>query len=380
MALFPATRVHRMSAAILEKLVSGYMATDQSCYAFAWQGGEPLLMGLDFFRRATDFQSQYGRPGVTVQNSLQTNGVLITDDLAKHFLRYRFLLGVSLDGLESIHDMYRVNAAGDGSFSAVWRGIECLRRNNVDFNILTLVTRANIRRGREVYQYLCEHGFLFQQYIPCVEVDAHDELLPYSISGEAWGEFLCKIYDQWIRHDTRRVSIRLFDSILNIMVDNQYVDCTMRPVCDTYFVVEHNGDIFPCDFFVESQWCLGNIATAPWNGLFAGQLHQQFSRRKSNRNAACSVCEWRPYCAGDCPKHRPAPVGDTRPVSRLCRGWKIFYTHVYPGLQRLADQIRKERMPDRTSAGDAGKQSGRNDPCPCGSGLKYKKCCQRIKL
>ena len=380
MALFPATRVHRMSAAILEKLVSGYMATDQACYAFAWQGGEPLLMGLDFFRQVTDLQNQYGRPGVTVQNSLQTNGILITDVLAKHFLRYRFLLGVSLDGPESMHDMYRVNAAGAGSFSAVWRGIECLRRNNVDFNILTLVTQANIRRGREVYQYLCEHGLLFQQYIPCVEVDAHDELLPYGISGEAWGEFLCAIYDQWIRHDTRRVSIRLFDSILNIMVDNQYVDCAMRPACDTYFVVEHNGDIFPCDFFVEPRWRLGNITTTPWNGLFAGQLQQQFSRRKSNWNAACSACEWRPYCAGDCPKHRPASAGDTRPISRLCQGWKMFYTHAYPGFQRLADQLRKERLPDRTSAGAALNNPGRNDPCPCGSGLKYKKCCQRIKL
>lgn len=365
---------------VLEKLVSGYMATDQSVYAFAWQGGEPLLMGLDFFRSVADRQGRYGRPGAAVQNSLQTNGLLITDDLAEHFARHRFLLGVSLDGPEPVHDRYRVNAAGAGSFSAVWRGIECLRRHAVDFNILTLVTPANVRRGPEVYRYLCEQGLWFHQYIPCMETDEHGTVLPYSITGEAWGEFLCQVYDLWVKHDTRRVSIRLFDSILNLMVDNRYADCQMRPACDTYVVVEHNGDIFPCDFFVEPQWRLGNIAATSWPDLFALPVYQQFIGQKRDWNTACSICEWRRFCAGDCLKHRRVTGGDPRQISRLCRGWKLFYAHAYSGFQRLADQIRRERARDQASTGAGLTKPGRNDRCPCGSGLKYKRCCQRTDL
>ena len=344
LALFPETPVHRMAAPVLEKLISSYMATSQPVYAFAWQGGEPLLMGLEFFQTVTRLQRQYGRPGAMVQNSLQTNGMLITDKLAEHFAQYHFLLGVSLDGPQSVHDLYRVNATGVGSFSAVWRGIECLRRHNVDFNILTLVTQANVRRGPEVYRYLCDQGFVFQQYIPCLETDAHGAVLPFSIDGESWGEFLCQVYDLWVRHDTRRVSVRLFDSILNLMVDQRYTDCQMRPTCDTYFVVEHTGDVYPCDFFVEPQWHLGNIANLSWRGLRALPLYHQFSRLKSNRNEACATCKWQRFCLGDCPKHRVGPGNDPRQISRLCPGWQMFYAHAYSGFQQLADQIRKERL------------------------------------
>lgn len=368
-----------MDRKVLEKLVSSYLATTQPAYAFAWQGGEPLLMGLEFFQLATQLQSRYGRHGAVVQNSLQTNGLLVTDALAEHFCRYRFLLGVSLDGPESLHNIYRVSAAGAGSFEAVWRGIECLRRHGVDFNILTLVTSANARQGPEVYGYLRDQGFRFQQYIPCVETDERGEPRPYSVSGEAWGEFLCAVYDQWLKHDVRKVSVRLFDSILNLLVDGRYTDCTMQKACDTYFVVEHNGEIFPCDFNVAAQWRLGNISGTSWNELLAGQRYQQFARQKSVWNEACSVCQWRRLCAGDCLKHRAEPLDNSRALSRLCNGWKLFYAHAYAGFQRLAEDIRQERAqePPATVAALTNKP-GRNDNCPCGSGLKYKKCCQRL--
>ncbi|MFH1477953.1 MAG: anaerobic sulfatase maturase [Verrucomicrobiota bacterium] len=343
LALFPATTVHRMTIPMLEKLISSYMATSQPVYAFAWQGGEPLLMGLEFFQQVTHLQARYGRTGAAVQNSLQTNGALITDKLAEHFASYHFLAGISLDGPPSIHDRYRVNSAGDGSFSAVWRGIECLRRHNVDFNILTLVTQANIRRAAEVYRYLCDEGFMFQQYIPCVETDARGKVLPFSIDGESWGEFLCRMYDLWIKHDTRRVSVRLFDSILNLMVDQRYTDCQIRLACDTYFVVEHNGDVYPCDFFVEPRWRLGNIGNLSWHGLRVLPLYRQFSRRKGNHNEACKACKWRRFCQGDCPKFRLSTENDTRQISHLCQGWQMFYEHTYAGFKQLADQIRRER-------------------------------------
>ncbi|MBI2441542.1 MAG: anaerobic sulfatase maturase [Lentisphaerae bacterium] len=378
-ALFPETPMHRMSMDILEKVIASYMATDQPVYAFAWQGGEPLLMGLDFFQSVIQLQKRFGRNGAVAQNSLQTNGLLITDELAKHFFQYRFLLGVSLDGPESIHNIYRVNAAGAGSFAAVWRGIECLRRQGVDFNILTLVTQANVRQGSAVYGYLRDQGLHFHQYIPCVEADERGALANFSIMGEAWGEFLCAVYDEWIKDDTRRVSVRLFDSILNLLVDGRKVDCTMRAACDTYVVVEHNGAIYPCDFHVDSKWRLGNIRETSWEQVFTQSVYRQFIHQKSEWNETCSVCQWRRLCAGDCLKHRANPAGSPRALSRLCAGWKLFFAHTHRGFEQLADQIRQERaQPGIAAAKPTSNKPGRNDYCPCGSGLKYKKCCLRV--
>ncbi len=376
-ALYPHTISHRMNDEVLERLIASFMATAQPQYAFGWQGGEPTLMGLAFFERVVELQKRYGVQGSSVANGLQTNGLRIDQPFARHLARYRFLTGVSLDGPAEIHNRYRTLAGGGESHQGVMRGIRHLRECGAEFNILTLVSQANVSRAREVYRYLGEHGFMHQQYIPCDEVDEQGRRLPFAISGEQWGDFLCELFDQWYAGDTRRVSIRLFDAILSRLVDNQYAVCHMDRQCSHYFVVEYNGDVYPCDFFVEADLRLGSIMDSSWDSLRHSRIYREFSNRKKAWAAACESCPYAPFCHGDCPKNRRGMyAGDPRTLSRLCAGWKQFYGHALPAFKKLAEKIRSERSRlEAARAGAPPSPPGRNDPCPCGSGKKYKHCC-----
>jgi len=357
------------------------MSTPQPQYAFGWQGGEPTLMGVDFFRRAVEFQQKHGSAGAVVGNGLQTNGVLIDDEMARLFHEYHFLLGISLDGTAEIHNHYRVKANGNGSHADVLRAIGRLQAHEVDFNILTLVSQSNVHHAAEVYQYLCEHDLLFHQYIPCAETDAERHVLPFSISGGEWGDFLCTIFDAWYPGDTRRVSIRLFDSIVTLLVDGVRNICHLGRNCCQYFVVEYNGDVYPCDFFVEKQLLLGNLTRDSWQALQTSPLYVDFGRQKETWHPACGECRFVHICSGDCLKHRfCSNGGDPRRLSHLCEGWQTFYGHTLERFQALAGEIRQERQQEARAAAarttlQAGGRVGRNDPCPCGSGRKYKKCC-----
>jgi uncharacterized protein len=377
-AFYPSEQRHRMSDTVLSRLIQTYMATPQPQYTFGWQGGEPTLMGADFFRRAVELQMKYGRSGASVGNGVQTNGVLIDDEMAALFARYHFLLGVSLDGPPALHDRYRLTGGGNGSHHLVMRGIEKLREHGVEFNILTLVSAANVGEGAAVYRYLTDNGFLFHQYIPCVEVDANRGLLPFSISGEQWGEFMCTVFDQWYAHDTRRVSVRLFDAIVSLLVNGRRDVCHFGRDCCQYFVVEYNGDVFPCDFFVEKRLHLGNIMHDAWSALQASPMYAAFGRQKALCHPLCAACEFADICVGDCLKHRfCGNGGDPARLSHLCSGWKMFFSHTLDRFRELAAGIQEEQRhrsrqaPPRVAAGAV----GRNDLCPCGSGRKYKKCC-----
>ncbi len=339
-ALYPGA-ARRMPPEVLERMIRSYLATDQPQYVFAWQGGEPTLMGQGFFESVTALQERHGRPGAWVANGLQTNATLLTDGLARHFAAYRFLLGVSLDGPPLVHDRFRRAAAGAGSHAAVLRGVDCLRRQGVAFNILTLVSQANVRRAREVYRYLKGQGFLFQQYIPCVESAPDGGPASYGIGGEEWGAFLGELFDEWSAADTRRVSVRLFDAIVSRLADGRAGVCHMENDCRQYFVVEHNGDVYPCDFFVEPDLRLGNIMTDGWETLQASPVYAEFGRRKTQGIAPCRRCEWFDLCAGDCPKHR-RPGGQDA-VSRLCLGWRRFFARAMPRLRELAADVIRER-------------------------------------
>lgn len=370
-----------MKAEVAERMISSYLATQQPHYAIGWQGGEPTLMGLDFFKFVTDMQEKHGRSGQMVSNGLQTNGTLIDDNWARHVAKYNFLCGISLDGPEVIHNASRVNAAGLGSHADVMRGIECLRRHNAEFNILTLVNRMNVDKPREIYRYMVDNGFLFQQYIECVEFDQHGVLMPYAVTGREWGEFLCGIFDEWKKEDVRRVSIRLFDSILALMVDGIANVCAMGNDCCQYLVVEHNGDIYPCDFFVEPDLKLGNVMENTWEECLESPVYKAFGARKRELNFECKGCEYFKLCAGDCPKNRFAGGVNPSSLSHLCEGWKLFYSHSLPFFKELALEIRQQRLAEaqqmRAARSDAQavNKVGRNDPCPCGSGRKFKKCC-----
>ncbi len=377
-ALYPATARHRMSDEVLQRLVAGYMATDQPQYVFNWQGGEPTLLGVEFFRRVTELQMRYGKPGAVVANGLQTNATLLDDEFAEHLARYRFLVGVSIDGPAEIHDRYRVGPGGRGSHQQVLRGIECLRRNHVDFNALVLVTSANVGRAKEVYHYLCDLGIRHHQYIPCVEFNPDGRPLPFTITGRQWGEFLCELFDEWRKADTYRVSVRLFDSIVTMMVEGRHNVCHMGTNCCEYFVVEHNGDVYPCDFFVERELLLGNICSDSWESLQTAGKYVEFGRQKARWNSKCSRCDYLRFCAGDCLKHRLYNGDNPRTLSWLCEGWMQFYGHALGPLSQIASDIARERQRGHAvnRSGEAGTvKVGRNDPCPCGSGKKFKHCC-----
>ncbi len=343
--LFSETKRHRMTDAILQRLIRGYLLTDQPVYSFAWQGGEPTLMGLDFFRRVTELQMRHGRDGSSVSNGLQTNATLIDDEMAVHFAQYSFLLGCSLDGPGEIHDKYRRSINDKPSHADVMRGIEALQRNNADFNILVLVSQSNVRRARTVYRYLTDLGFLHHQYIPCVEFDEQGKRQPFAITGREWGEFLCELFDIWSPSDTRVVSIRNFDTIMSKLVNQEATVCTMGCDCRQYFVIEHNGDIYPCDFFVQSDLKLGNVLDTSWEKAQASPVYRDFGVMKSQWNRACEICPHLDLCQGDCIKHRNYMGNEPTNISWLCEGLKTFFQHTRPRFDELAEIIRQERNP-----------------------------------
>jgi uncharacterized protein len=332
-----------MPRRVLERLVSSYMATEQAAYSFGWQGGEPTLMGLEFFQEVVRLEQKHGRPGSVVTNGLQTNATLVDDDLARHFARYRFLLGVSLDGPRDLHDAARRTARGRGSHEQVLRGIQMLRRNGVELNILTAVQSAHRGRGGEVYHYLVDSGFLYHQYIPIVELDPQGQPLPQTIRSEDWGEFLCQVFDEWMKSDSPHVSVRQFDAVLARLVDGVAPVCTMGDDCRQYLLVEHNGDIYPCDFFVEPGLLLGNLMEQDWATVLASPVFQDFGAAKSRHGEACRSCQFLDLCAGDCPRNRGQGSREHERVSWLCAGWKMFYEHSLPDFRRLARRVQRQR-------------------------------------
>ncbi len=364
-ALYPGTSRHVMPDRVLERLISSYMDTGQAQYQFGWQGGEPTLLGNRFFSRVVTLQKRYGRPGSVAANGLQTNATLIDEDLAATLAGYNFLVGVSLDGPPDIHDRFRKYPGGKGSHADVLKGIATLRKHGVEFNALTLINSGNAGRGPEVYRYMRDLGIYYHQYIPCVEFDGGGGLLPFSITGEKWGDFLTEVFEQWIKTDTRTVSVRLFDSILNLLVLGRRTVCHMADNCCQYLLVEHNGDVYPCDFFVLPERKLGNIMEDEWEDLLNSPLYRDFGSRKSMLSEKCKSCEFLSLCAGDCMKHRPGAEAEPEKLSVLCRGWKKFYERTIPEFKKLAEEIRSRSRHEKP---------GRNDLCSCGSGKKYKRC------
>ena len=377
--------VPSMTDETLERMVSSFMAIPMQQHSFGWQGGEPTIMGLDFFKRVTELQKRFGISGKVVSNGLQTNGTLLDDEWCAHLAEYKFLVGVSLDGPKDIHDANRITVGDEGTYDLVINGLNALERHGVEHNVLTLVTSANMDKPLEVYNHLKELGLNFHQYIECVEFDEKGALTPFSVTPDKWGEFLCSIFDEWYKRDTRTISVRLFDSILTMMVEHHANVCAMSQDCRQYFLVEHNGDVYPCDFFMLPEWRLGNINNGEWADFTKSDLYAKFGERKRQWNAKCADCEFLRFCAGCCPKNRPGHGVDPAALSALCEGWKIFFEHTLERFKLLASHIVEERRMAQAEAEKLKRtppppqppkgKIGRNDPCHCGSGKKYKKCC-----
>jgi len=327
----------RMTDKMLETLVRTYLATEQPVYAFAFQGGEPTLMGTEYFRKLVNLQKKYASPGAQIQNAVQTNGTLITDDMAALFAEYKFLIGVSVDGPADLHDAYRLKKGGGGTHSQVLKGIEILEKHKVEYNVLTLINQLNVKEPLRVYRWLKEQGYHYLQFIPCVEFAEDGTMESWSVDPAEWGEFLNAVFDEWYENDRYSTSVRDFDSILNFLVSGRPSVCTAGKSCRQYFVVEHDGSIYPCDFFVRPELKLGTVGKTTWNSALKNPVYRKFAADKMRFDPLCRECSYLSYCNGDCQKHRKKSSTD---LSYLCEGLKSFYAHALPRFRSLSDQIK----------------------------------------
>lgn len=330
----------RMSDEILETVMQKYLATDQQQYNICWQGGEPTLMGLDFYKKAVSYQCKYAKKNSIIANALQTNAVILNDEWCDFLHKYRFLVGVSLDGPADIHNRYRKTITGKDSYNMVISGLNALKHNKVEYNILTLVNSSNVKKPLALYRYLKSQCTNYIQFTPCVEFDNNGKLLPYAITGEQWGKFLCTIFDEWVHEDIGVISIRTFDAVLETLLYGNCSMCTMKENCNQYFVIEHNGDVYPCDFFVEKDFYLGNIMHNSWEELLENKKFLKFGKQKQIWHSSCNFCPYINFCQGDCQKNRYYGNFESVHLSWLCTGWKMFYRHAIPVLQQIINHVK----------------------------------------
>jgi len=363
-----------MPDSVLQRLIESYMATYQDVYSICWQGGEPTLSGIDFFQDVVNYQKKCRRAHSRISNAVQTNATLIDDDIASLFKRYGFLVGCSLDGPAEIHNRYRRTVSGKPTHGNVMKGIRMLNHHHIPFNILTLVSQSNVTHAARVYRYLKKMGFTYHQYIPCVEYDSSGNPLSCAITGDEWGRFLCDIFNAWYPQDIDTVSVRNFETILSKKTDNINSVCTTGDNCCQYFVVEYNGDIYPCDFFVEKSYKLGNIMEDSWHEIQNSRRYRQFGSQKKHWNKKCQACRHLELCAGDCLKNRFYAGRSPEQLSLLCPGLKYFFDRTEARFDKLTAMILQRRQNSIIPSGST-RKTGRNQPCPCGSGFKYKKCC-----
>ncbi len=300
-----------------------------------------MLMGLDFYKRAVELQKKYANSSRQVTNALQTNGVLIDEKWAKFLCENDFLVGISIDGPKEFHDHFRRDYSGKGSFDRVISAIEKCREFGVEFNLLTLINRKNADHADELFDFLIGLGTKFLQFIACVETEpATGEIADFAVTPEQYGNFLCRIFDRWSEYGPNKLSIRDFDSILSYCITGKATICTFNRQCSDYIVVEHNGDTFPCDFFVEPKWLLGNILETPIEQLAASSKKRAFGRMKKNLCDKCLTCRHLAVCRGGCMKDR-APFDSVKFASQsyLCQAYCRFFDYAMPKFMQIAATI-----------------------------------------
>jgi uncharacterized protein len=328
----------RMSLETLERMVDSFLFYSYPNSVFAFQGGEPTLAGLPFFEKLVEWQKQYGRDGQAVSNALQTNGVLIDENWCALFREYHWLIGISIDGPEEMHDLYRLNKAGHGTWRKVMNAIETMQKHKADFNVLCVLSQANVEKPKEVYKFFRGLGIDFIQYIPLSEFDNEGNRLPFTITPEQYGRFMCETFDLWWP-ERRKVRIRYFDNVAEALAGQRPGNCTMHETCDSYVVVEYNGDVYPCDFFVESSWKLGNVNLDSWPELARKQKRFQFAANKALPHPACEVCEWQSICHGGCPKHRKDPRRRFEDLDYFCSAYKMIFAKVTGPLKKDVERL-----------------------------------------
>lgn len=337
-----------MSLDSLEKVIAEYIGiNDNEQIVFDWHGGEPLLLGLEYFKKIVEFQNKY-KGNKLIYNTVQTNATLINDDFATFFKDNNFLVGVSIDGPQDVHDKFRKDKGDNPTFLRVMRGIELLHRYAVDFNTLTTISKAGEGKGLEVYRFLKNIGSHYMQFMPVFEYvsrvnnnivspgNDNSSLAPWSVAPMEYGKFMCDIFDHWVKRDVGDYFVNLFDSTLANYCGLNPGTCVYSETCGANAVVEHNGDIYPCDHFVYPNYKLGNIKVDSLAEIVSAEKNIRFGIDKRNMLPnQCFKCKYYFACHGECPKHRFAKTG----VNSLCEGLYYFFSHVDPYMHKMKDFI-----------------------------------------
>ena len=378
----------RMSQALLEELIRQVMNQTKEQAVFIWQGGEPTLMGLNFYEKAVSFQKKYGRNQL-VGNGFQTNGLLIDENWAEFLAKYKFLIGLSLDGPEHVHDHYRKLSNGQGTWKKVLNSAQNLLNSGCEVNALSLISDYSVQFPEEIFNFFRELGLNQMQFIPCVESAPGNptKAATFSVNPESYGRFLICLFDLWIDsfyQGQPTTTIRYFDSVFYSYLNMTPPQCDLQFECGKYVVVEHNGDVYSCDFFVQPEWKLGNILSDNLLDLLNSEKQTQFGRQKSQLPQSCQDCEWLVQCRGGCTKDR-TQVPQKQDLNYFCSSFKAFFQHADAQYKKMAEEWKirdkqqreknKKNMMEAIASGQL--VVSRNDLCPCGSGMKFKKCCGR---
>jgi len=379
--LYPGSKF-RMGDEVLEKYIRQLIDSHKTAeVTVAWQGGEPTLMGVDFFRRAIALQEKYRKPGMTFENTLQTNGTLLTDEWCEFFKENNYLIGLSLDGPRELHDANRVDKKGGSTFDRVMHGLRLLQKHGVEYNILTTINRVNADYPLEIYRFLRDEvKTTWMQFIPVVERINEDGRTLYqegktvsenSVLPEQFGNFLITIFDEWVRHDVGKIFVQTFEAAVRSWLGLPTGMCFFSPTCGSGVALEHNGDLYSCDHFVEPNYLLGNIQDKTMAELVGSDRQHKFGQDKlTTLPKYCQQCEVRFACHGECPKHRFMNTPDGEPgLNYLCAGYKAFFNHIDEPLKIIADLFRKGREADEVMQKLAAKDRIRKKPVGFGKAV-----------
>ena len=360
--LYPTAQRHLMSDEMLELFTREYIeAQTMSQVLFTWHGGEPLLRSIDFYRKALSLQQKYAG-GRRIDNVIQTNGTLLTDEWCEFFAQNHWLVGISIDGPQPDHDHYRLTAAGKPSWQKVMQGIKLLKKHGVEWNAMAVVNAYNVNHPLEFYRFFKENGCQFLQFTPIVERQTRHEdgrtlasladkdeisLSEASVAPEQWGYFLCAIFDEWVRKDVGKIFVEIFDCTLANWMGVSPGICAYSKECGHAGVMEHNGDVYSCDHFVFPEYKLGNIRDHSLIDMLYGEQQQEFSRLKhSSLPRQCKECDMEFACHGECPKNRfmKDKYGDSG-LNYLCPGYYHYYQHVAPYMDYMKQELMAQRPP-----------------------------------
>lgn len=369
---------------ILEEFIKQYIeASPGPIVSFTWHGGEPALCGLDFYKKAVEYQKKYLPEGFSCWNSLQTNGVLLNDEWCKFLAENNFDVGLSIDGAKWIHDTYRKDLGGFGTYDRVFETALRLKKYGIMPDLLCTVTSDSAKEPLAVYRALKNIGSGWVQFIPIVRFDENGDVTSDSVGAKEYGEFLCKIFDEWVINDLGKTDVQFFAESARALSGADVSLCTMAETCGRVLIIERDGGVYSCDHFVDSEHYLGNIKTSSLEELIDSKFQEDFGKnKKENLPKKCLSCRARVICSGGCPKDRFVKTDEeNKDIYYLCEGIERFFNYAEKPLLKIMEFKKNKVSPENMRAfflkiaKEAWKGVTRNDPCPCGSGKKAKNCC-----